>query len=147
MDTFKIYNSNVKPNTSEKETIVNFLFTHLQEYGDEKSAISKCLDYAVKDTVTAIGGFVLVVKDSNDIKGITIVNETGMSDYIPENILVYIAVNKNCRGQGVGKKLMQKAIEISNGDIALHVEPENPARFLYEKLGFENKYLEMRYKK
>ncbi len=34
-----------------------------------------------------------------------------------------------------------------DGDIALHVEPDNPARFLYEKYGFTNKYLEMRYKR
>jgi ribosomal protein S18 acetylase RimI-like enzyme len=30
------------------------------------------------------------------------------------------------------------------GNIALHVEPDNPAKILYEKLGFTNKYLEMR---
>jgi len=42
---------------------------------------------------------------------------------------------------------MQKAIELSKGSIALHVEPDNPAKFLYENLGFENRYLEMRLKK
>ena len=67
-----------------------------------------------------------------------------MDGYIPENILVYIATDKNLRGKGVGKQLMQKAIEVTNGDIALHCEPDNPAKFLYEKLGFTSKYLEMR---
>ena len=56
-------------------------------------------------------------------------------------------MHNKARGKGVGKKIMQKAIEIADGDIALHVEPNNPAKFLYEKLGFENKYLEMRLKK
>jgi ribosomal protein S18 acetylase RimI-like enzyme len=42
---------------------------------------------------------------------------------------------------------MKRAIELADGDIALHVEPDNPARILYEKLGFTNKYLEMRLKK
>jgi ribosomal protein S18 acetylase RimI-like enzyme len=70
-----------------------------------------------------------------------------MAGYIPENILVYIAVHAKTRGKGYGKKLMNKAIELADGDIALHVEPNNPAKFLYEKLGFENKYLEMRLKK
>jgi ribosomal protein S18 acetylase RimI-like enzyme len=42
---------------------------------------------------------------------------------------------------------MQKTIDLTKGSIALHVDPENPARFLYEKLGFSSKYIEMRYKK
>ncbi|WP_418509123.1 GNAT family N-acetyltransferase [Corallibacter sp.] len=147
MNVFKIYNANTKPTQTEKETIINFLHTHLQEYGDEKTDISKCLDYAVKDNISAHGGFVLVIKDKEGIQGITIINETGMHGYIPENILVYIAVHNNARGKGIGKQLMQKAIELTEGDIALHVEPENPALHLYKKLGFENKYLEMRLKK
>jgi ribosomal protein S18 acetylase RimI-like enzyme len=42
------------------------------------------------------------------------------------------------------KTINAKAISISEGNIALHVEPDNPAKILYEKLGFTNKYLEMR---
>ncbi len=79
--------------------------------------------------------------------GITIVNKTGMNGYIPENILVYIAVHKKSRGKGIGKKLLQEAIALIEGDVALHVEPNNPAIKLYESLGFTNKYLEMRLKK
>ena len=45
---------------------------------------------------------------------------------------------------GLGLKLMNAAMEAAKGDIALHVEPENPAGFLYEKLGFTSKYKEMR---
>ena len=67
-----------------------------------------------------------------------------MKDFIPENILVYIAVDNSQRGKGFGKKLMQKAIDTAEGNIALHVEPDNPAKGLYESLGFTNKYLEMR---
>ncbi len=42
---------------------------------------------------------------------------------------------------------MNKTVELAEGNIALHVEPENPARFLYEKIGFSSKYVEMRYVK
>ena len=147
MEKFKIYNKNSKPTQQEKDAIVQFLYNHLEEYGDPKDAILKCLNFAVKDSDTGLGGFVLVFNDETETLGATIVNKTGMEGYIPENILVYIAVNSNARGKGVGKKIMQKAIEIAEGAIALHVEPNNPAKFLYEKLGFENKYLEMRLKK
>jgi len=67
-----------------------------------------------------------------------------MAGYIPENILVYIAVHKDYRGKGLGKDLMLKTFDKAEGSIKLHVEPENPARYLYEKLGFTSKYLEMR---
>ena len=92
------------------------------------------------------GGYVVTCHENDTIRGAVIVNKTGMSSYIPENILVYIAVHESCRGKGVGKKLMKMALDNADGDVALHCEPTNPAKFLYEKLGFENKYLEMRYK-
>ena len=147
MHNFKIFNKDSKSTEQDKKEIVAFLFQHLQEYGDETIDISKCFDFAVKDSNEKLGGFVLVLVENGEIMGATIVNKTGMSGYIPENILVYIAVHENARGKGFGKKLMNKAIELADGDIALHVEPNNPAKILYEKLGFENKYLEMRLKK
>lgn len=121
--------------------IVHFLFTHLQEYGDTKAAIQKCIDYVMHPQK---GGQIVIGTDEQKIVGIVILNTTGMNDYIPENILVYIAVDNNQRGKGYGKQLMQKAINSVEGNIALHVEPNNPAKKLYEKLGFTNKYLEMR---
>ncbi len=124
------------------KAIAQFLFTHLEQYGDPLDDIEKCQEY-----VREKGGFMVVAHEDGTIKGATIINETGMSKYIPENILVYIAVDAATRGQGVGKKIMEKALGYAKGDVALHVEPDNPAKKLYEKLGFSNKYLEMRWKK
>lgn len=147
MLSYKVYHSNAKPSEEEKQDIVNFLHTHLQEFSDTKEEISKCLDYAIKNKVPSFGGFVLIIYEENKLQGITIINKTGMKDYIPENILVYIAVHEDARGKGIGKKLLQEAITLAEGDIALHVEPNNPAIKLYESLGFTNKYLEMRFKR
>ncbi len=130
----------------EKNEIADFLFVHLDQYGDTKQDILKCLDYALSNYPHQ-GGFVLLARDGDTIAGAVVMNQTGMEGYIPENILVYIAVHKEYRGQGLGKQLMQKAIDLAKGNIALHVEPDNPAKGLYEKLGFTNKYLEMRLNK
>ncbi|PSK97928.1 GNAT family N-acetyltransferase [Cecembia rubra] len=130
----------------QKKEIADFLFVHLEKYGDPHRYIMKCLDYALDQAVDK-GGFVVMVRENGNIVGVVVLNKTGMSGYIPENILVYIAVDASHRGKGIGKKLMQTAIELANGDIALHVEPDNPAKGLYESLGFTNKYLEMRLKK
>ena len=142
----KIFDSLSKPSELEKKEIINFLYDNLEQYGDHKKDIQKAIEYSTKE-ITSFGGFTMLITDDNNIVGITVINETGMGGFIPENILVYIATHKKYRGQGLGKKLMQKAIDYCNGDIALHVEANNPAKYLYEKLGFTNPYLEMRLKK
>jgi len=130
----------------QKKEVADFLFVHLDEFGDSHEDIMKCLDYALDKAVDK-GGFVVTAREQETIVGAVVMNKTGMSGYISENILVYIAVDATQRGKGVGKKIMKMAIDMANGGIALHVEPENPARHLYEKLGFTHKYLEMRLKK
>ena len=141
-----VFNSDNKPTLTEKENIIKFLFENLQEYGDPASDIEKAINYALKET-PSFGGFVMVSYLADLIVGAVVINQTGMKDYIPENILVYIAIHQQHRGKGIGKKLVQQAIETADGNIALHVEPDNPAKQLYEKLGFNSKYLEMRFNK
>lgn len=121
--------------------IARFLEDHLDQFGDRKEDILKCLAYVFDPRR---GGFVVLAVEDGAILGAVVVNETGMGGYIPENILVYIAVDRKQRGRGVGKGLMLAAMEKATGAIALHVEPDNPAKKLYEALGFTNKYLEMR---
>ncbi len=144
MSKTTVFNSDNKPTLEEKKSIIDFLFENLQEYGDPKSDIEKAINYALKET-PSFGGFVLVSYINDFIVGAVVINQTGMKDYIPENILVYIAIHQEHRGKGLGKQLVQETIETANGNIALHVEPHNPAKHLYEKLGFDSKYLEMRF--
>ncbi|HLV24208.1 MAG TPA: GNAT family N-acetyltransferase [Moheibacter sp.] len=130
----------------EIEKVTQFLYKNLDEYGDTKSAIRKAIEYAAKER-SGLGGYVFTIENEDEIVGAFVVNKTGMEEYIPENILVYIAVHQNHRGEGLGKKLMDYTLENCKGDIALHVEKDNPAKFLYEKFGFTNPYLEMRLKR
>lgn len=132
--------------TLETNAVADFLFKHLDQYGDPKEDIMRAIEYAVSDR-PHLGGFILRAVEDGEIVGAVVVNKTNMSGYIPENILVYIAVHEKMRGKGLGKALMEKAISRAKGDIALHVEADNPARFLYEKVGFTNPYLEMRFKR
>jgi ribosomal protein S18 acetylase RimI-like enzyme len=138
---FKIINSATgEDKIYTNQIVAQFLFTHLEEYGDKVEDILKCTDYVMNPEK---GGNIVVGIDDNKIVGVVILTNTGMKDFIPENILVYIAVDNSQRGKGYGKKLMQKQYQLLK-EIALHVEPDNPAKGLYEKLGFTNKYLEMR---
>ncbi len=141
-----IHSDEENPTSFTKNDIAHFLYTHLDEYGDEKEYILKSISYAFGEK-PGQDGFVLAAVEDEAIVGAVIINDTNMGDYIPHHILVYIAVDSSHRGKGIGKQLMERTIEATKGDIALHVEPENPAKFLYEKYDFTNKYLEMRLKK
>lgn len=140
---------NYKAASYSPDQLADFLHEHLDRFRDPREQIMECLNYALGITAHR-SGFVLVASEDSEsggILGILVMCRTGMSGYVPENLLVYIAVDARTRGRGIGKKLMEKAIKNADGDVALHVEPDNPARRLYERIGFTNKYLEMRLKK
>lgn len=137
------YNGLISNKNLNQTLVSEFLYKHLEQYGDKLESINKAIDYALSEKDEK-GGLLIVGYEDKTIVGAVVVNKTGMSGYIPENILVYIAVDSNKRGKGYGKKLMEATIKETEGDIALHVEANNPAKKLYEQLGFTNPYLEMR---
>jgi ribosomal-protein-alanine N-acetyltransferase len=128
-----------------RDQFIDFLFTHLEQFGDPREDIQKCLDYAFSDEKSE-GGFAMAAFDDGELAGALIMNRTGMANYIPDWVLVYVAVDQNRRGKGIGRKLIEEAISQCDGDIKLHVEYENPAKRLYERIGFTSKYAEMRFK-
>lgn len=134
------------PPGASRNEIIDFLHTHLGRFRDSREAISRALDYAFS-TQEGKGGYLLLAWQNDSLAGVLVMNRTGMSQYIPANILVYIAVDSALRGKGIGRRLIEAAFEQSDGDIALHVEYDNPAKRLYERLGFNTKYAEMRWTK
>jgi ribosomal-protein-alanine N-acetyltransferase len=129
-----------------REDYIDFLYNHLERFGDDKVSIGKCLDYAFSKN-GGQGGFAMAAYYENKLVGALIMNSTGMSGYIPENILVYVAVDGSYRGKGFGQQIIERSFELCDGNVKLHVEYDNPAKRLYERLGFVNKYAEMRYEK
>jgi GNAT superfamily N-acetyltransferase len=143
MQEFKVFSPNNPLSEIQKEALADFLVKELGEFGDPKKEVMKCLDYAM-EIKKGPGGLVIVSGNFPEIDAALVINHTGMSGYIPEHILVYFAVSENLRGKGLGKSMMEFLLTKIKGGIALHVEPNNPAIKLYQKLGFSSKYLEMR---
>lgn len=147
---YQIIEKSTQLDPRTREELAEFLYDHLDEYGDKKADILKSIDFAMQEkgelkSQSPLGGLLVIARKEDQIVGAVVINKTGMDGYIPENILVYIATHREYRGKGVGKELMKRTIAAVRGGIKLHVEPDNPARFLYEKVGFTSKYLEMRY--
>ncbi len=142
----KIENASGFNEKLDRNSFVDFLHTHLDRFGDPKEAINKCIDYAFSENPMA-GGFLLAAYNDEDrLVGALVMNRTGMSGYIPEYILVYVAVDAAFRGQGFGREIVERSFEYCDGDVKLHVEYDNPAKRLYERIGFTTKYAEMRYR-
>lgn len=92
-------------------------------------------------------GFVLIAETDRRLAGALVMHATGMKGYVPENLVLYVAVDRSIRGRGVGTNLIRHALSLCDGDVKLHVEPENPARALYERMGFTSRYAEMRFQR
>ncbi|MEA3311118.1 MAG: GNAT family N-acetyltransferase [candidate division WOR-3 bacterium] len=126
--------------------IIEFLHKNLEQFRDPPHQIEAAIEYAFSET-EGKGGFLVLQELEGELVGVVVMNRTGMSGYIPENILVYLATDSSKAPLGTGAKLLKRALEEAEGDVALHVEYNNSAKTLYETLGFTSKYVEMRYKK
>ncbi|MCB4799939.1 GNAT family N-acetyltransferase [Neotamlana laminarinivorans] len=141
--TIKTFDAFSRLSFNDINRIAHFLYTYSGEFRDTKRAIKKSILYATKE-ISGLGGYVFVIEGNNEILGAIVINRTGMNEYIPENILVYIAVKEDKRGKGLGETLLKHAKFYCKGDIAIHINVNNQAISLFEKHGFKKNNLEMR---
>ena len=134
------------PQGIDIKRLVGFLHESLKPYEDTPEDIEQ----GIRDAFTGKGregGFVLVAEFEGRISGALVMQKTGMKGYVPENILLFVAVSPEERGKGMGRRIVEYALGKVEGGVKLHVEYDNPARRLYERIGFTSKYAEMRYVK
>lgn len=128
-----------------REELTSFFFEHLDQFGDPRPLVRKGIDRALTG-VGGLKGFLEIARDDDgELVGGVCMLDTGMEGYVPKWLLLFIAVHQDARGQGLGGQLMERAKSRADKGIALHVDMDNPARRLYERTGFEVKYLEMRH--
>lgn len=144
MQFLKIENANDLPDWIDINRLADFLHDNLKPYEDSVEDIKRGINYALSQE-PGKGGFVLLAEAEYRLMGVLVMLHTGMKRYVPANLLLFVAVETGSRGQGIGRQLCENAIANCQGDICLHVEYANPARRLYERLGFSSKYAEMRY--
>jgi len=126
------------------DALAAFLNESLKPYEDTLADIRRGIDDAFEQR-GGRRGFVLIAETDRRPAGALVMLRTGMKGYVPENLLLFVAVAPSLRGRSIGRRLVRRAIELTDGDIKLHVEQDNPAQRLYEQVGFQSKYTEMRY--
>jgi len=129
------------------DELANFLYESLKPYEDPLPVVKEGILDALEPSSNREPGFVLIAEKDDKIVGALIMLRTGMKGYIPENFLLMVAVDPTTRGMGIGASIIKHSFELADGDVKLHVEYDNPAKKLYERLGMTSKYAEMRFHK
>lgn len=127
----------------DEQQLVDFFHHTMKPYQDSPEDVRRALHDALDED--GLGGFLMVAMLGTKLQGGLLMLKTGMKGYIPEHILLFVSIDPSLRGQGLGGKLIKKSMEHCDGQVKLHVDHDNPARRLYERLGFVHKYAEMRY--
>jgi GNAT superfamily N-acetyltransferase len=124
--------------------VARFLEGALQPFHDPRKDIARGISDALSPEPPG-RGFVVLAMLEGSLAGALVMLRTGMTGYVPENLLLYVAVAPEHRGKGIGGRLCRQAMDAVDGEVKLHVEYENPARRLYERRGVESRYAEMRW--
>ncbi|MFO8133450.1 MAG: pyridoxal-phosphate dependent enzyme [Thermoplasmatota archaeon] len=102
------------------------------------------MEEAVENAFTH--GFVLGAFYQGVLSGIAIVSATRFDTFFPRYHLSYIATKRDTKGRGIATELLQRVIDLTRGDLSLHVETDNERAIkLYEKMGLRKKYYRMMY--
>jgi ribosomal-protein-alanine N-acetyltransferase len=133
------------PAWASRETLAAFFHETMMPYEDTRRDIERALDYAFSAS-EGKGGFLVLAERQGRLAGAVLMLKTGMDGYVPPYLLVFVSVAPDLRGRGIGRRIIERALATCAGPVKLHVEYENPARRLYERIGFISDYAEMRYR-
>ena len=132
------------PSWLTPEQLALFLHESLKPFEDSLPDVRQGINDALSPEAGE-PGFILISEHDENPLGALVMLRTGMAGYVPENLLLWVAVSPSARGHGIGSRLITRSFELADGDVKLHVEYDNPAKRLYERLGMTSKYAEMRY--
>ena len=147
------------PPWAQREELARFFAETMGPWADSLEDVQRAFDYLFSDDGGRGGFFELLGIEPGDVEGeddakgevelggALCMLETGMDGYVPAHILLFVSVDPSLRGKGLGGEIVQRAVDKCPGAVKLHVEYDNPAKRLYERLGFTSKYAEMRYEK
>ncbi|MCS5423116.1 MULTISPECIES: pyridoxal-phosphate dependent enzyme [Psychrilyobacter] len=123
-----------------KDKLVKLTREYLVQYSD---SVLETED-AIKNAIDK--GFILLASRDGVYEGVCVIVNLGFEEFIPKYHLAYIGANKASKGRGVGTELIQRAIDLTDGNLSLHVDLDNKgAKRLYKKLGFKHVYNRMIY--
>ena len=127
-----------KEDNVDGSVIISTVNKWLNEFTDPICEIEEAYANAVEK------GFVIAAFNNNEICGIGIVVDFGFKNFASKYHLAYIATSDKIEGSGIATMILNEAVELTDGNISLHVERTNIGAIkLYEKMGFKDYYSRM----
>jgi threonine synthase len=120
------------------EVIINTVNEWLNEFTDPLCEIQEAYANAAEK------GYVIAAFNNNEICGLGIIVRMEFNHFLTKYHLGYIATSDSVEGSGIATMIINEAVELTEGDISLHVEHSNDGAIkLYEKMGFNDHYARM----
>ena len=122
------------------DQLIKIVDKWLLEYSDSHQDIREAFNNALDQ------GFLLLAYHNGELSGIGVVVSLGFESFATSYHLAYVATGKSIKGRRIATEILQKAIELTDGNISLHVDRDNMRAIkLYEKMGFSRDYFRMIY--
>lgn len=123
-----------------KADLVEFTLSCLDKYSDNKLETEEAIDNAMEK------GHILLASRGGEFEGVCVIANLEFKNFLCQYHLAFIGTKKSSTGRGVGSELIQRAIDLTEGNVSLHVEMDNKvAKKIYEKYGFKHVYNRMIY--
>lgn len=121
--------------------LIEIMDKWLEDFSDPEEEILQAVENALDN------GYVLAaLMNGGGLVGLCVLSTMELDTFFPRYHLSYIAADKRYEGRGVATMLLERAVEVSDGNLSLHVERDNErAVRLYQKMGFDIKYHRMHY--
>jgi len=131
------------PEGESLDGLARFFHETMTPWQDALPDVRRALDYVFGGR-PGEGGFLVHASASGRRAGALLMLATGMEGYVAGHLLLFVSVEPDQRGRGLGRRIVERALAECPGTVKLHVDFENPAQRLYERLGFVKKHWEMR---
>ena len=125
----------------EKLGVIKFLESYSET---PKEIIQQSVDYAVKDC-PSFGGYILSVNLEKDPIAVAVINKTGIPGLPSKNILVQFCIERDWRNAEFFEFFFGKLLELTNQELSIQIERENPYFNLLTQVGFVPQSIEMTY--
>ena len=92
------------------------------------------------------GHVTITVQEAEEYMAAAVINKTGMKGYSPSNLVVLLTLHRKIRNKKkVIECLLEKITSYAKGDIAFHMDADNPTLQVFQQFGFKTHCLELRF--